>query len=78
MVINKDIIDKEYARWKTKWIELPSQNRPKTLSDSLTHCCQQSLPDIFTLLKLFATLPLSSCSCEHSVSAMRQLNDYLM
>jgi len=65
---NKDINDEEYARWKTKWIEIPLKN---TLSDSLKHCCQQSLPNIFTLLKLFATLPLSSCSYEHSASAMR-------
>jgi len=32
---SKDIIDEEYARWKTKWIEIPLKNRPKTLSDSL-------------------------------------------
>jgi len=47
---NKDIIDEEYACWKTKWIEIPLKNRPKILSDSLKHCCQQSLPNIFTLL----------------------------
>ena len=29
------------------------------------------------LLKLFATLPLSSCSCERSASALRRLNNYL-
>jgi len=37
----------------------------------------KAFPNIFTFLKLFATLPLSSCSCEHSTSAMRQLNNYL-
>ena len=30
-----------------------------------------------SLLKLFATLPLSSCSCERSASALCRLNNYL-
>ena len=48
---NKDMVDEEYARWKAKWIEVPLKHRPHTFSDSLKHCCQQSLPNIFTLLK---------------------------
>ena len=40
-------------------------------------CCSSSLPNIYTLLKLFATIPLSSCSCEISASALRRLNNYL-
>ena len=74
---NKSIIDEEYERWKGKWIMIAPQDRPQNLSDSLKQCCSHSLPNIFTLLKLFATLPLSSCSCERSASAMRRLNNYL-
>ena len=74
---NRSIVDEEYECWKAKWISIPSQDRPQTLSDSLRQCCSISLPNIFTLLKLFATLPISSCSCERSASAMRRLNNYL-
>ena len=74
---NRSIVDEEYERWKAKWLSIPSQDRPQNLSDSLKQYCSHSLPNIFTLLKLFATLPLSSCSCERSASAMRRLHNYL-
>jgi hypothetical protein len=74
---NKDIIDEEFHIWKTRWLSAPTQNRPQTLTGATKQCCPQSLPNIFTLLKLFATLPLSSCSCERSASALRRLNTYL-
>ena len=47
------------------------------VSDSLKLCSPETLPILFTLLKLFATLPLSSCSCERSASILRRLNNYL-
>ena len=47
------------------------------LSESLANCNFVSMPNVFTLLKLFATLPLSSCSCERSASALRRLNNYM-
>ena len=43
----------------------------------LKHCCHKTLPNIFCLLKKFAMIPLSSCSCERSPSALRQLHNYL-
>ena len=36
-----------------------------------------TMPNIQVLLQLFATLSLSTCSCEHSASALRRLNTYL-
>ena len=50
---------------------------PKTLSELLANCNSVSMPNVFTLLKLFATLPLSSCSRERSASALRRLNNYM-
>ena len=73
---NRSIVDEDYECWKAKWILIPSQDRSQTLSDSLKHCCSINLPNIFTLLKLFATLPLSSCSYKRSASAIRWLNNY--
>ena len=74
---NASIIDEEFHLWKSRWLSVPQKDRPQTLSESLRQCCPQSLPNIFVLLKLFATLPLSSCSCERSASALRRLNNYL-
>ena len=74
---NPDLVDEEYHLWKSRWLSTPQKNRPQTLSDCMKQCSPESLPNIFTLLKLFATLPLSSCSCEWSASTLRQLNTYL-
>ena len=74
---NASIIDEEFHLWKSRWLSVPQKDRPQTLSESLRQCCPHSLPNIFVLLKLFATLPLSFCSCERSASALRRLNNYL-
>ena len=74
---NALILDEELHRWKLRWLEVPQQNRPGTLGSTLKQCSSDDLPNIKTLLKLFATLPLSSCSCERSASVLRRLNNYL-
>ena len=74
---NPLILDEELHRWKLRWLEVSQQGRPETLSDALKQCSPEHLPNINTLLKLFATLPLSSCSCERSASALCRLNNYL-
>ena len=74
---NADIIDEEFYIWKQKWSPIPLQNRPQSLSDTLKVSLSESVPNVFTLLRLFATLPLSSCSCERTASSLRRLNQYL-
>ena len=72
---NPSILDEELCHWKTKWLAVKLQDRPETISDTLKQCCLTSLPNSFTLLKLFGTIPLRSCSCERSASALS--NNYM-
>ncbi len=75
---NAGIVDEELYRWKHKCHLIPSQNRPHTLHEVLQQCSEHGFLNLFTLLKLFATIPLSSCcSCERSASALKRLNSYL-
>jgi len=74
---NSRVADEEYERWKGKWVSVNLEERPKSLAEAMKHCCHLSLPNIFTLLKLFATLPLSSCTCERSASSLKRLHNYL-
>ena len=74
---NSDILDEELHRWKLRWLSCPLEKRPNTLSGSLKQYSYDTLPNEFTLLKVFATIPLSSCSCERSASTLRRLNTYL-
>ena len=73
---NDNILDEELCRWKSKWLHVPVEDRPKTLSDCLKQC-PITFSNIFTLLKIFATQPLSSSSCERSGSTLKRLNNYL-
>ena len=70
-------MDEELYRWRMKWLAVPIDKRPQTLTESLKSVCHSGLPNISMLLKLFATIPLSSCSCERSASALRRLNTYM-
>ena len=67
---NAQIVDEEYYHWKCQWLSVPLNKRPNTLHQSLKQCSPNNLPNLYTLLKLFATIPLSSCSCERSASAL--------
>jgi len=70
---NSSIADEEYERRKGKWVSVNLEKQPKSLAEAMKHCCPLSLSNIFTLLKLFATLPLSSFTCERSASSLRRL-----
>ena len=74
---NSSILDKELCCLNSKWLHAPIDDRPETLSDSLNQCSPITFPNISILLKTFATLPLSSASCERSGSALKRLNNYL-
>ncbi len=69
-----NVVDEELHCWKSRWLQIPADKHPQTLRKL---CCHQTLTNIYTLLKLFATLPLSLCSCERSASSIRRLNNYL-
>ena len=55
---NPALVDEEFCRWKAKWLNAKAKKEDilSTLAASLKHCDRHSLPNIFILLKLFATL----------------------
>ena len=50
---------------------------PKSLATLLPLIDRHSFPNIFTVLKIAATSPVTSCSCERSISVLRRLKTYL-
>jgi hypothetical protein len=55
-----------------------SQQLPGSPADPLVHASQNMYPNIHTILRLICTLPVTSCECERSVSALRRLKTYLL
>ena len=70
-------LESELDLWKHKWQSTSSQQLPGSPADALVHASQNMYPNIHTILRLICTLPVTSCECERSVSALRCLKTYL-
>ncbi|PFX27027.1 52 kDa repressor of the inhibitor of the protein kinase [Stylophora pistillata] len=46
-------------------------------ASSLKACDPDDFPNLYMLLKIAATLPVTTCECERSISTMRRLNNYM-
>ena len=70
-------LDEEFRRCKNKCrTEIPSC-RPNSMEKSLKVCDQDSFPNIYILLKIAATIPVTSSECERSGNVLKRLNTYL-
>ena len=74
---NPDIVDQELLLWKNKWSSTSAESRPSTLAESVKKCDEKRFPNVFVLLKIGSTLPVTSCDGERSFSAMRRLRHWL-
>ena len=60
-----------------KWEIVPKSQRGSTLATAIKECDGDHFPNIFVLLKIAYTLPVTSCECERSFSAMRRHRAWL-
>ena len=74
---NQDVVDIELSSWKFKWPECDEKSRRETIASSLKKCSKDMYPNLSVLLKLAATLPVTSCECERSVFILRHLRTSL-
>ena len=65
-LINKDVVDQEVLLWQRKWLAV-----------AVTKCDEKRFPNLFVLLKIACTFPITSAECERSFSAMRRLRTWL-
>ena len=72
-----ELLEMELARWKRRYKSRPEEKRPTTPASAIKDCDKESFPNIFVLLQIACTLPVTSCECERSASTLRRLNNYL-
>ena len=65
-LINPGIVNQEITLWMKKWEDVPKSQRGSTLAIAIKECDEDSFPNIFVLLKIACTLPVTSCECERS------------
>ncbi|XP_060859153.1 52 kDa repressor of the inhibitor of the protein kinase-like [Metopolophium dirhodum] len=71
---NKDILVSELKLWRRKILALDKQ--PTNAMDALV-ICNNMYPNIYKLLQILATLPVSTASSERSFSSLKRIKTYL-
>ena len=75
---NSASLESELQLWQSKW--RAEHNLASTLNTpekALVHADKDFYPNIHTLLSIMATLPVTSCECERSISMLRIVKSQL-
>ncbi|XP_047144703.1 52 kDa repressor of the inhibitor of the protein kinase-like [Hydra vulgaris] len=62
--------------WEVYW-KNHSETAPKTISDSLQKFDGYTFPNISTILRILCTVPVTTCTCERSLSALKRIKTSL-
>ena len=76
-ITSPELLPAEIRRWKARYLSMPEDLRPASPAQAVKECDRDLFPNIFTLLQLACTIPVTSCECEHSASALRRLHNYM-
>ena len=69
--------EEEFFRWKRRWESVSKNDCPSTIASSLKACDHDMYPNLHVLLRICATIPVTSCECERSGSVLKRLHTYL-
>lgn len=72
-----DTLKAELEHWKMLLEAQSAETLPSNIEGSMRLASSSMCPAIFRLLQLVATWPVTTCSCERSISALRRLKTYL-
>lgn len=69
------LLKAELKLWKKKWEDVTK--RPETATETLKDCDKQFFPNIYVLLQIFGTIPVTTSTAERSFSSLRRIKTYL-
>ena len=69
-------IRSELDIWFIFWREHFTGNKPYSISSTLKIIDEYAFPNIYAILQILAVIPITTCSCERSISTLRRLKDY--
>ena len=72
-----ELMDAELRRWRNRYMAMPPEKRPCSPAKAIKECDATDFPNISDLLTIACTMPVTSCECERSASALRRLNNYM-
>ena len=68
---NRDASVQELMLWKRNWAAVDWEDKPDTLAKAIKKCDEIQYPNLYELLKIGCTLPVTSSECERIFSVMR-------
>jgi len=71
-----EAFDTELIIWKQQFLNIKTS--PSTLRDTLNICDKGRFPNIFVLLQIACTRPITSRSCERGASSLKHLRTYML
>lgn len=74
---NSAVVTTEAWRWRTKWLAEDAGSRPSTLRTALKACDKDYFPNIYTLLRIGCTIPVTSCENERAHSTLKNIKTVL-
>ena len=74
---NYHAVHAELGLWETSWRKGFEEIVHETVADTLRNCNELAFPNIFTALKIMAVLPVTTCECERTISALRRMTTWL-
>ena len=69
--------EETFFRWKRRWESVSKNDRPSVIASSLKACDHDMYLDFHVLIRICATIPVTSYECEQSGSVLKRLHIYL-
>jgi hypothetical protein len=70
-------IHAELDLWEISWKNGFEKVEYDNIADTLRNCNELAFPNIYVALKILAVVPVTTCECERSVSALRRMKTWL-
>ncbi len=71
-----DFLECELRMWRLYFSNFKDPLRA-SLDELLPYVDRFSFPNILTAMRIFGTIPMTTCSCERSISTLRRLKTYM-
>lgn len=63
--------------WETHWKKEIGKVVYDSVADTIKNIDEIAFPNIYVALKILAVIPVTSCECERSISALRRIKTWL-
>ena len=71
------LLPEEMHRWQHRYQGKKPQECPDSCTKAIKVCEKDTFPNLHVVLQLACTIPVISCECERSASALRRLHTHM-